>query len=284
MTPSGTPLSTIAVILVNWNGRDVTLECLRSLRNVTTPGLHIIVVDNGSDDGSVEAIRNEFPAVEILPQRENLRFAGGNNVGIRRALDEGASFIVLLNNDTTVDPDFARVLSSRLHSDPGCGMAAPKIYYYDAPDKIWFAGGEISFWTGTMKHTGIREKDDSRFNEARTIDYASGCCMMVRSEVIAKVGMLDEAYFIYGEDADWCMRIRNAGYTIWYEPAAKVWHKLSVSAGGHLSTFKLKNKYFGSLRFFARYAKWYHWLTWPWLSVVVNGVAGIRYGFQVKNR
>ena len=262
----------------------MTLECLRSLRKVATPGLHIIVVDNASSDGSVEAFRREFPEVEILVQERNLRFAGGNNAGIRRALDEEAEFVVLLNNDTTVHPAFIDVLLERMWSDPACGMAAPKIYYYDAPNTVWFAGGEISFWTGTMKHTGIRKEDGCRFNKAHTIDYASGCCVIVRASVITKVGMLDEAYFMYGEDADWCMRIRNAGYAIWYEPAAKVWHKLSVSAGGHLSSFKLKNKYLSNVRFFARYAKWYHWLTWPWLSIVVNVAAAVRYKLQNLNR
>jgi GT2 family glycosyltransferase len=270
----------VAAVLVNWNGRDLTLECLRSLGKVGYRPLHLVVVDNGSTDGSVEAIRAEFPGVEVLPQSENLRFAGGNNVGIDRALALGSEHVLLLNNDTVVDPGFVEALVRRMEVEKGCGMVAPKIYYYDVPDMVWFAGGAISFWTGTMKHRGIREHDHGQYDVATRIDYATGCCILVRAAAIRSVGVLDESYFMYGEDADWSMRIRSAGYGVWYEPAAKVWHKLSVSAGGHLSSFKLRNKYLSSIRFFGRYARWYHWFTWPWLSIVVNVVAGVRYKIQ----
>jgi len=274
----------VALIVVNWGGREVTLECLRSLQKVRYDGLHLIVVDNASEDGSVEAIRKEFPGLDILVQAENLRFAGGNNVGIRRALALKSDSVLLLNNDTVVDPGMVDALVGRMNSDSNCGMVAPKIFYYNHPDVLWFAGGEISLWTGTMKHTGIREDDRGQHDRPSPIDYATGCCMLIRSSIIPTVGLLDESYFIYGEDADWCMRIRSAGYSIWYEPSAKVWHKLSVSAGGHLSLFKLQNKFISSVRFFSRHAKWYHWLTWPWLSILTNVVAAIRYKIQVAAR
>ncbi len=277
MTQHQSAHPSVTAVLVNWNGRDVTLECLRSLCKVEYRPFRTIVVDNASSDGSVEAIRSEFPEVEILAQAENLRFAGGNNAGIARALDTGADLVLLLNNDTVVDPAFVAALVERCEAGHDCGMVAPKILYYDSPDTVWFAGGEISFWTGTMKHRGIRELDRGQYDTPRKIDYATGCCILLPAAVIRTVGMLDTAYFMYSEDADWSMRIRRAGYDIWYEPAARVWHKLSVSAGGHLSPFKLRNKYLSSLRFFARYARWYHWLTWPWLGIVVNALAGIRF-------
>lgn len=267
----------LAVILVNWNGREITLDALRSLYGVEYPGLNIIVVDNASEDGSVEAIAREFPHVDLLRMGKNLRFAGGNNAGITRALSEGAELVMLLNNDTTVDPEFARYLVSRLEADPRCGAVAPKIYYYGEPDRLWFAGGAISFWTGTMRHVGIRETDHGQHDSPRHIEYASGCCILVRADVISRVGLLDESYFIYGEDADWSMRIRRAGFDIWYEPRAKVWHKVSVSSGGHFSQFKLKNKFLSNFRFFARYARWYHWATFPWMNLMVNAWSAGRY-------
>jgi GT2 family glycosyltransferase len=273
---------TVAVILVNWNGREVTLDCLRSLHMVKGPPLHILVVDNASSDGSVEAIRREYPEVELLCQERNLRFAGGNNVGIRRALDLGAPHLLLLNNDTTIDPFAIQALVDRMERDERCGMVAPKIYYADRPATLWFAGGKISFWSGTMKHLGIREEDRGQHDQARRIDYATGCCMLVRTSIVRSVGGLDESYYMYGEDADWSMRVWRAGYTVWYEPLGKVWHKLSVSAGGHLSSFKLRNKLISSLRFFARYARWYHWLTWPWMLFAGNAVAAVRYKVAVS--
>jgi hypothetical protein len=239
--------------------------------------LRLYVVDNGSRDGSVEAIRAGYPSVDILALPENLRFAGGNNAGIAHALAGGAAFVLLLNNDTVVAPDFLTHMLNRFVGEERCGMVAPKIYYATPPDLLWFAGGEISFWTGTMRHTGIRKADHGQYDLSRDIDYATGCCILTSREVIEKVGVLDESFFIYSEDADWSMRVRRADYRILYEPRAHVWHKLSVSAGGHLSWFKMHNKALSNLRFFARYARWYHWLTFPWLNVLVNGWAAVRY-------
>jgi GT2 family glycosyltransferase len=271
------PQPRVAVIVVNWNGRDITLECLHSLSALSYPHADLIVVDNASSDGSAEAIRAHYPNVILLAMPENLRFAGGNNAGIREALARGTDMVLLLNNDTVVDPDFLTHLVARMGADPAYGMVAPKILYYDQPDRIWFAGGAISMWTGTMKHIGIRETDRGQYDTVREIGYASGCCILVRTDVIRKIGPLDESYHMYTEDADWSMRARRAGYALVFEPAARVWHKLSVSAGGHLSWYKLKNKFISNLRFFWRYAAWYQRLVFPWLSVITNILAATRY-------
>jgi GT2 family glycosyltransferase len=274
----------VFIVLVNWNGRAVTLECLDSLTRVDYDPLTVVVVDNGSSDGSAEAIRAAHPEVRLLPLAENRRFAGGNNEGIRYALNEGAEFLLLLNNDTTVAPDFLRFLVDRMNSTDRCGLVSPKIYYADPPDRIWYAGGRISYWTGTMRHTGIREIDRGQHDIPRDIDYATGCCVLTTAGVIREVGGLDESYFIYTEDADWSVRIKQAGYRLVFEPRARVWHKLSVTAGGHLSSFKLWNKFKSNFRFFARYASWYHWLTFPWLSHMVNLIAAFRYWITTHPR
>jgi hypothetical protein len=267
----------VAVIVVNWNGRDMTLACLDSLSALTYSNAHLIVVDNGSVDGSTDAIRARYPNVTLLAMTDNLRFAGGNNAGMREALSRGAEMVLLLNNDTVVDPDFLTHLVARMEAAPSCGMAAPKILYFDQPNRIWFAGGLLSMWTGTMKHIGIREVDSGQYDAVREIGYASGCCILVRAELVRKIGMLDESYHMYTEDADWSMRTQRAGYSILFEPAARVWHKLSVSVGGHLSWYKLKNKFISNLRFFWRYGTWYQRLVFPWLSVIVNLGAAGRY-------
>ncbi|MCC6397251.1 MAG: glycosyltransferase family 2 protein [Bacteroidetes bacterium] len=282
--PEGMRHPSVYVIVVNWNGKDVTLDCLASLRGVTYPAMKVLVVDNGSTDGSVAAIAGGFPEMEILSLNENRRFAGGNNAGIRRALEAGADFVLLLNNDTVVDPGFVQPLLDRFHHEDRCGMVVPKIFYHHPPDLLWYAGGEISFWTGTMRHRGIREKDRGQYDSPGETDYATGCCVLVSREVIGRVGAMDEGYFMYTEDADWSMRVRRAGYRVVFEPGAFLWHRLSVSTGGHLSRFKLKNKMFSNYRFFARYARWYHWLTFPWLSIIVNALAGLRYLTHVVMR
>jgi GT2 family glycosyltransferase len=267
----------VTAVVVNWNGRDITLDCLRSLSGVSYPDLHILVVDNGSTDGSQEAIRREWPDVELLALPENIRFAGGNNAGILRALEQKSDMVMLLNNDTTIDGEAVRFLVGRMAMEPRCGAVSPKILYYDHKDTIWFAGGDVSMWRGTMSHKGIREKDLGQHNQAIAMDYATGCCVLVQSEVIRQVGLLDESYFMYGEDADWSQRIRSAGYSIWFEPRAMVWHRLSVSAGGHLSWFKLRHKYCSNLRYFVRYARWYHWFVFPWLHVLSMGWSAILF-------
>lgn len=265
------------IIIVNWNGRDVTLDCLASLRAVTYGNRKVLVVDNGSTDDSVPAIQRQNPEVVVLPLPENRRFAGGNNAGLKYALSRGGECFLLLNNDTTVHPGFLEPLVECLSSDPSTGIVAPKIFYYGDPSRLWYAGGRISFWTGTMRHRGIRELDDGRYNARTATDYATGCCLLVRKDFVERAGLLDESYHMYTEDADWSMRGRRQGYSIVFEPRSMVWHKLSVSAGGHLSWYKMKNKLLSNFRFFARYAAWYQWLIFPWVSLIANGLTALRY-------
>lgn len=267
----------VYTIVLNWNQRDVTLDCLRSVAGLTYANTRILLVDNGSTDGSVDAVRSRFPGVDVLALPANLGFSAGNNRGIQRALDAGADMVMLLNNDTTVDPASLGHLVARLLSTPRCGMVAPKICYFDNPDRIWYAGGKISFWTGTLRHTGIRERDEGQHDIAGPTDYATGCCVLVDRRVIDRIGMLDESYRMYTEDADWSVRARTAGFTVMYEPAARVLHRISVSSGGHLSAFKLKQKFLSNLRFNARHASWYHWAVFPWMNILVNAAAAVRY-------
>jgi GT2 family glycosyltransferase len=186
------------------------------------------------------------------------------------AMNSGADFVLLLNNDTVVQKDFLGHLVDRMQSDPAIGMVAPKVCYFSSPDTIWFAGARIRFWSGTIGHVGIRERDHHQFDAARETDYATGCCVLVSAAVIDTVGMLDESYFMYVEDVDWSVRARQRGFRVFYEPRASILHKVSASAGGNLSWFKLRNKYLSQMKFFARYASWYHWLVFPWLSILDN--------------
>ncbi len=260
--------ASIAIIVLNWNGRDLTLDCLRSLEAVTTPNVRTIVVDNASTDGSADAVRQRYGSrVTLIENAQNLGFAAGNNVGIRKALDDGANFILLLNNDTVVAPDFVEHLLKPMLTTPDIGITAPKIYYAEPKNQIWFAGGELSMWRGIAKHTGIRETDRGQYDTEHDIDYATGCAFLVRGSVIEKIGDLDPGYRAYFEDADFCVRARRAGFRIRYMPAAHVWHRISASTGGQLSRRKASRKLASSRRFFGRYAKPYHWATIPFFFV-----------------
>ncbi len=247
------------ILLVNWNGKKDTLACLASLHKVTYQPLHILVIDNASTDDSVKAIQTEFPEVEILANPRNERFARANNQGMQMALQAGAELVLLLNNDTEVASDFLDHLVQAMHTHANAGMVAPKIYYHHDPNLIWFAGGKVNLWTGRIWHRGLRQMDvPEKFSQLEMVDYLTGCAILAKRDCIEKIGMLDENYFMYAEDADWSWRAQLAGFVCLYQPAAKVWHKVGASAGG---TFKIYHKVRGNFLFFQRYAKWYHWPT-----------------------
>ncbi len=253
----------VYIIVLNWNGKNDTIECLRSLRGMTYPNARVLVVDNGSTDDSVDSIAQLFPDITILRNEKNLRFAGGNNKGIEHALTKKADAILLLNNDTIVENNFLTAMIDELLSNEQNGMVGPKILYFAAPKKIWFAGGIIKWHQGWMMHRGIREDDHGQYDYPTSTDYISGCCLLVKREVVEKIGMLDESYFIYGEDADWCERAKREGFLLRYAPKAIIWHKVSASSGGNLSLYKNWNKLKSNFRFFCRYARWYYWITIP---------------------
>jgi GT2 family glycosyltransferase len=219
-----------SIIVLNWNGRADTLDCLRSLSRLNYPNYETVVVDNGSCDGSVDAIAAAYRNTTVLCTGENLGFAGGNNVGIRHALDNGAEYVWLLNNDTAVEPDSLTNLLNEAEKDRAIGIAGSKIYYFDSPDKIWFAGADIDWWKGASAHVGIGKTDTGQFDEVRPVDRVTGCSMLVRREVCEKIGLLDEEFFLYVEEVDWCVRARRAGFTCVLVPSSVVYHKISSSA------------------------------------------------------
>jgi GT2 family glycosyltransferase len=254
----------IAVVVLNWNGKALTLDCVRSLLEIQTPNVETVVVDNASSDGSAEAVRQSFgDQVTVIVNDDNLGFAAGNNVGIQFALRNGADFVLLLNNDTVVDTDLINGMLRPFEADATVGITGPKIYYYDPPDQIWFAGGELFLARGVSRHIGIRETDRGQFDEQRVVDYVTGCALMARREVFELAGFLDPSYVAYYEDADLCMRARRAGFSIVYAPEGKVWHKISASTGGQVSRRKIVRKLKSTWMFFRRYARPWHWLTIP---------------------
>jgi len=219
----------VTIIVLNYNNCEDTLDCLRSLQHLTYPSIQVLVIDNGSSDGSVEAIQTQFPEMTLVATGENLGFTGGNNVGIQRALEAGADYILLLNNDTIVAPDMVDVMVAAMQTDPAIGVAGPMIYYYDQPDIIWSAGGAIDWKHGTTRMIGIGEDDKGQFGLAtHEVDFVTGCALLTRREAWETVGLLDEKFFMYYEETDWCVRARRAGFKIVQVPLAMMWHKISI--------------------------------------------------------
>jgi GT2 family glycosyltransferase len=263
----------VYVIVLNWNGEVVLGACLGSLARVSEPALRIIVVDNASTDHSVEMVRRDFPGVELVVNRENLLFAAGNNVGLERAMAEGAERMLLLNNDTEVRPDFAARMTAVMDADPRAGIVGPKIFYYDDPRRIWYGGG--GFWPliGVPRHLNIRRLDGTFPERAGETGYVTGCAMLIRREVIERIGLLDPAYRMYSEDVDFCLRARRAGWTCLYEPSAVVWHKVSSSSGGGLTPYKVENRVASTQRLLKRFKPlWWRVLLFPVHLVAFAGL------------
>ncbi len=220
----------VAIILLNWNNEQDTIECLRSLKKIEYPNYGVIVVDNGSAEASVAAIRGAHPGTEVVENGRNLGFAAGNNVAIKMALQRGFDYVLLLNNDTVVDPKFLSELVRVGESDPNIGVLGPKIYYYSEPKRIWFAGGAINYWTGRLYHIGFRENDVGKYDTIRDVDTVTGCALMAKRRVYEDVGLLYEAMFAYFEDSDFSVRAHKKGYRNVYVPTSIVWHKISSTA------------------------------------------------------
>lgn len=221
----------VAIVILNWNNGAVTVECLRSLEQVSYGNFFTIVLDNGSTDDSVEVIQRAYPGLSIIRNGKNMGFAGGNNPGICQALEQGADYVLLLNNDTEVAPDFLDQLVSTVNANPKTGIASAKIYYFSEPDRLWFAGGKVDYWTGSTLHMGDLEKDEGQYDQVADTDFVSGCAMLIKRDVIEKIGLLYEPFFLYYEDSDFCSRAKRASYRIILAPKAKVWHKVSSTTG-----------------------------------------------------
>ena len=267
----------LAIVVLNWNGLRDTLAALDSLARCRLPdgwSRWTIVVDNGSTDGSVEALRGRGDA-ELLPLPTNRRFAAGNNAGLRRALERGADAVLLLNNDTEADAGLLERLLLALEQDPAAGAAGPLIYFAPPSDRIWYAGGECRVGAGLSYHRGIRDRDRGQYRVVETTGYLTGCCLLAWREAWERVGLLDERYYIYSEDCDWCLRARRAGYRLLFVPTARLWHKVSASSGAS-SPWKIYHRVRANLTLFATHARGLGRLTWLPATLAVQGLLAAR--------
>jgi GT2 family glycosyltransferase len=223
----------VAIILVNWNNEPDTAACLESCGRLDYPAFSVIVVDNGSADGSPEKLRQRFPGLEVIETGRNLGFAGGNNVGMGRALETGAEYVWLLNNDTQVERGALSALVEVAEQDRTVGMVGSKVLYFDHPGRIWYAGGIMDDHAPyRCSHRGVNEVDAGQYDDATETGYVTGCSLLVRREVIERIGLLDEGMFLYFEDTDWGVRARRGGWRLIYAPRSVVLHKASASMGG----------------------------------------------------
>ena len=233
--------SRVAVVVLNWNGREDTLACLASLSTVRDGSLTLIVVDNASSDGTIEAIRARFPEVVVCENDENLGFAGGMNVGIERALLLDADYVFVLNNDATVSPDTISRLVKTAESSPQIGGISPVVCFADSPETVWFAGATFDSARGYPgRMLGYGEPLASVAATPFDTERLTGAAMLISRQCLQDVGPFDPDLFFLYEDVDWSLRARSRGYRLCVEPSAMVWHRVGRSQGGEhsaLSTY-----------------------------------------------
>lgn len=219
----------VIIILVNYNNYKDTIDCIKSLRRVQYPNFHVLIIDNCSTDNSFERLKKEIKKESILLSPTNKGFSNGNNIGIKWALDNGFDYILLLNNDTTVEPDFLDYLILTAESYKGNAIVTSNIYYYDQKETIWYGGGSFNEITGRVVHIGINKKDIYKEKKPQEVSFISGCCMLFSTKIVTDIGYLSDDYFLYCEDLDYCCRARSNGYKLIYNPKSVIYHKVSSS-------------------------------------------------------
>lgn len=268
-------------VVVNWNLKQDTISCVESLLAAGKIPEQIIVVDNGSTDGSVPALRAQFgPLLTIIESPENLGFAGGCNLGIQCVLDQGANWVLLLNNDAYVAPNFLTEMENAVEKDKNLSIIGPVILYHDFPDRIWYFGNRLipgllatyRLYRGHTYH--------GQFPSLVPVDFVNGCGMLVKSDVFKRIGFFDTAYFMYGEEVDFCWRARAAGFRPAVATQAKMWHKVSASSNRDKPAsryLRIRNQ----IRFYRTYSRGVQllvMLVFTWLRVLTIALGDLTHG------
>lgn len=250
-----TVLPLVVVVVLNWNLPTETADCVASLLAGDYSHQRVLVVDNGSTDDSVACLRARFGTqIEIIETGANLYFAGGMNAGLRWALEAGAEWVLLMNNDTFVAPDMLSRLVQTALEHPPAGIVAPMIYLAHDRTRIWTLGSRRARWWPLPRDVGRGELDRGQYAQPFAIDYAQACCMLISREVLSRVGLLDERYRMYYEDADFSVRAQQAGFTILVEPRARMWHLVSASANREAVTTRYQRTRY-RVRFYRQHAR-----------------------------
>ncbi len=262
----------VSVVILNWNRKEMLLDCLRSIKELEYPVHEIIVVDNASTDGSVQAVREAYPDVVLIENENNYGAIGGKNIGLRRALQSDAEYIYMQDNDIVAAKDALTKLVEVAERDPAVGMVGAMMYDYSQPDIILSAGGIIDWTQNVSRGRGDNQKDVGQFNKIEPVDYLWGGALLVRKSILKHVGLFDEDYIGYWfEDTDLSVRVAKAGYKVLFNPFAKVWHKPHAVA----EQFSYRKKYLAArnaIRFMKKHAK-----SWQWAKYLMFALGGLPF-------
>lgn len=220
----------VLIVILNWNGKEDTIECLESLNRLDYSGCSVVVVDNGSVDESVDSLRERFPDIVVVENGRNLGYCGGNNVGIRHALRIASDYVLILNNDTVADTDMLKELVKAAEMNNSIGIAGPTVRDYFQDNIIQATGSRICWKKGSFVKVKPGTSENNKNGPFEDADIVSGSCILAKTEAIRKVGLLDEDYFAHWEEIDWCIRFKKAGYRVVWVQSAKVRHKGGASS------------------------------------------------------
>lgn len=219
----------VVTIIINWKLKEETRRCLEAIQHLNYPS-RVIVIDNGSTDGSAEYLADLFPGLEMIALPVNIGFGAACNYAIRYLLsEENTEYFFLLNNDTLIDPPALNHLINATQDYPNVGILSPKIYYADSPHKLWYAGARRRRGVLAAANTGRGKIDHSQYEQIRKVDYVFGAAMLIHRSVFERIGLFDERFFLYLEDLDFCLRAQRAGFDLLYVPKAHIYHKVSAS-------------------------------------------------------
>lgn len=256
----------IHLIVLNWNDKELSRKCLSSIEKVSYSNYEVLIVDNNSEDGSVEFFKQHFPNYDILSLKDNLKYAGGNNAAVDYLQPNEEDYLVFINNDTIVSSDFLDHLIDPFLNDPNCIISVPKILFAMDINKIWYAGGLVNMWKGTIDHIGIRNFDAPRYSFIMETDYATGCCLCISYTDFEKLNYFDTTFNMYCEDVDLSIRAKKMNRKIVYSPKSIILHSVSQSLGEN-SLKKIRNKLSGQVKLFWKHASGlqiitltFHWL------------------------
>ncbi len=251
----------VAAVVLNWNTAEETIECVRSLEASEYSPVDTIVVDNASKNDSVGRLREELGDLELICNPTNLGYAGGNNVGIRRAIEIGADYVLIVNSDVTVAPDTIGKLVNTAGETDRIAAVGPAVFWKKTPEVLFAAYGKVDFSEAIVKLVGANSTDVARFgSEPREVDWVVGCAVLLSNEALNEVGLFDEEFFAYHEEADWCVRAKKRGFKVVFVPGAKVLHVGQAATGG--AKYASAKRYFvgrNSVLFARKHASCLQW-------------------------
>ena len=274
----------IKVLILNWNGSTLISQCLASIEKLTYDNFSTMVIDNASSDDSIAKIHTNYPSVDVLALDKNYGFGPAYNLAFKYLENSESELVLILNNDTIVEPDLLDQLVSGVSLHGSEHLFCPTIHYLDSPNKIWYAGGKVNLSVGQLAHAGLRQENKGQFSEICHTGFVTGCCILASLQSLKTLGGFDEDFNMYAEDVDLCLRGKAMGIDSIFVPEAKIYHKVSASIGGEFSMIKLRRKLQSIKKLMSKHCSTYELLIGYPLYLIRIFFLGIFYSIKALKK